>query len=118
MRILLPLLIIFSSSVAFSKLNNTNLAELSESCYKQYSKNKKFPQICDCQKLNLRWLLDDSDWKYAKKLYTSQMSQVEINSIEGLTATDTMIVDIEIACDKNAKYLAPKAKRLIKESKK
>lgn len=118
MKIILIVSVLMVSFSSFSKMNNQNLGEFSSECYKRYASLKNFPQVCECQKENLRWLLDDSDWNIARQLYLDKVSQVEIDATEGLNATDNMIAEVEIKCTNDTNYLAPKAKRLKAESKK
>lgn len=106
-------------STSQAKVSTKKLGDFPQLCYESSRKIKNYPQYCECVKTNLRWLVDDNDWSKTKDIYTGKISQAAISNgdKEGLTELDTMIVNIELACLKSNKYIAPKAKRLMSNQK-
>lgn len=111
-------LVLSTGTLAEAKVSNKKLSEFSGICHKMNRRYKNYVQQCECEKLNFRWLLDDKDWEATKTIYSARTDKEKIQITEELEALDTLIFEVRTACEKKSSYIAPKAKELIKKSKK
>lgn len=100
-----------------AKLNIKNAYDLSGLCHKRNRNLKNYAEICACQKKNFSWLLSDNQWKIAKAIYTEKVSREEMKKRDEWSSIDYLIVTVENRCSANQSYFAPKAKMLLKKSK-
>ncbi|MGH1467354.1 MAG: hypothetical protein ACRBBP_00530 [Bdellovibrionales bacterium] len=112
------MMFLMMGAVSFAKVSTKKLGDFPQLCHSANRKVKNYPQYCECVKTNLRWLVDDADWEKTKDVYTGKISQEDMSSDEtGLTEIDMMLVNVETACEKNRKYIAPKAKKIMSKKK-
>ena len=107
------ILILLSFDSGFAALSAKNQVKFKKICKAQSKALKSKNRLCNCYLRNVRWLLNDGDMKFAEKIINKKISGKELmDSKNGEAMLADLLVNIEINCNKNFEYLAPKAEAL------